>query len=187
MILTDREIQIAIENNLITIEPPPAERAFSSTTVDLTLDPLLSVFKDGMAGIEEAIDPTHPEFDHERALAKFTDQIAIPSDGYLFRPRELVLAWTREYIDLKYTARLAARIEGKSSLARLGVGVHITAPTIHAGFDGRIRLEMVNHGKIPVRLKAGMRICQLVFETTLGTPVGGQKSRFRGQTTANRG
>jgi len=187
MILTGREIQIAIENRLITIDPPPDSKAFSSTTVDLTLDPLLSVFVDGQAGIEETIDPTHPDYDHDRVLAKFTQQITIPAEGFVFRPNHLVLAWTREYIDLKFTARLAARVEGKSSLARLGVGVHITAPTIHAGFDGRIRLEMMNHGKIPVRLKAGMRICQLVFEATLGTPDSGQKSRFAGQDPSRRG
>jgi len=84
MILTGREIQIAIENRLITIDPPPDSKAFSSTTVDLTLDPLLSVFVDGQAGIEETIDPTHPDYDHDRVLAKFTQQIAIPAEGLFF-------------------------------------------------------------------------------------------------------
>ncbi|MEZ5888805.1 MAG: hypothetical protein R3D52_00230 [Xanthobacteraceae bacterium] len=59
--------------------------------------------------------------------------------------------------------------------------VHITAPTIHAGFDGRIRLEMVNHGKIPIRLRPGMRICPLIFEQTLGTPEKGYQGQFSGQ------
>jgi dCTP deaminase len=61
-------------------------------------------------------------------------------------------------------------VEGKSSLARLGLGVHITAPTIHSGFGNSIRLEIINHGAVPIRLRAGMRICQIVFELTLGTP-----------------
>ena len=60
----------------------------------------------------------------------------------------------------------------------------LTAPTIHAGFDGHIRLEMVNHGKVPIRLRVGMRICQLIFEQTLGTPDKGYKGQFSGQGAA---
>ncbi|MBZ0230531.1 MAG: dCTP deaminase, partial [Bauldia sp.] len=86
-----------------------------------------------------------------------------------------------EYIDLKTDSRLAGRVEGKSSLARLGLGIHLTAPTIHSGFKGRIRLEMVNHGAMPIKLRAGMRICQLIFETTLGTPQRGYSGQFLGQ------
>jgi dCTP deaminase len=93
----------------------------------------------------------------------------------------MVLGWTAEHIDLKIDARLAARVEGKSSLARLGLGIHITAPTIHSGFNGRIRLEMINHGTFPVRIRTGMRICQLIFEITLGTPARGYKGQFLGQ------
>ena len=84
---------------------------------------------------------------------------------------------------LRESPRLAARVEGKSSLGRLGLGVHITAPTIHAGFNGRIRLEIINHGSLPIRLRAGMRICQLIFEQTLGTPEKGYSGRFVGQNT----
>ena len=103
-------------------------------------------------------------------------------NGYQFSPKKLILGWNKEYIDLKITSRLAARIEGKSSLARLGLSVHLTAPTIHAGFKGRIRLEMINHGPIPIRLRPGMPVCQLIFETTLGTPNRGYSGQFIGQT-----
>lgn len=108
-------------------------------------------------------------------------------EGYEFKPGHMVLAWTREYVELKYQSRIAARVEGKSSLARLGIGIHLTAPTIHAGFAGQIRLEMVNHNKLPVKLRVGMKICQLIFEQTLGTPVRGYEGRFSGQTTAKKG
>lgn len=181
MILTDREIQIALEHGSILIDPPPDERAYSSTSVDLTLDSSLSIFKESPSGIETAVDPGALNFNHEKALAALLSPITIGDDGYLFAPNRLVLAWTREYIELKAHARLAARVEGKSSLARLGIAVHITAPTIHAGFEGQIRLEMYNHGKVPLRLRAGMRICQLIFEQTLGVPVQGYKGRFSGQ------
>lgn len=59
----------------------------------------------------------------------------------------------------------------------------MTAPTIHAGYNGQIRLEMVNYGASPIRLKPGMRICQLVFEVTLGTPQKGYQGQFAGQTS----
>ena len=187
MILTDREIQIALEKKSIIIDPPPVDKAFSSTSVDLTLDPILSVFKDGMDGLDRVVDPSHQNFDHDATLAELTDSVTIPTDGYIFKPNHLILAWTKEYLNLKNDIRIAARVEGKSSLARLGIGVHVTAPIIHAGFDGRIRLEMINHGKIPVKLRGGMRICQLVFETTLGTPDRGYSGRFSGQNINRKG
>ena len=78
-------------------------------------------------------------------------------------------------------ARVAARVEGKSSLARLGLAVHVTAPTIHAGFEGQSQLEVINHGRLPIRLRAGMAICQLIFEQTLGFPEIGYGGQFSGQ------
>ena len=119
-------------------------------------------------GIDKIIDPTNPKFRSDDVVKELTDSQEIDSEeGFILTPQVLILGWTKEYIDLK-ESRLAARVEGKSSLARLGLSVHMTAPTIHAGFDGRIRLEIVNHGEIPVRLKSDMRICQLIFEQTFG-------------------
>jgi dCTP deaminase len=77
--------------------------------------------------------------------------------------------------------KYAARVEGKSSLSRIGLAIHITAPTIHAGYDGHIRLELVNNGPLPIRLRVGMPICQLIFEQTLGTPDKGYHGQFAGQ------
>jgi dCTP deaminase len=188
MILTDREIQIALESQALIIEPRPSETSFSSTSVDLTLDQPVSIYKDPTAGIGQCVDPMTIGFNHEEVVASLTTQIEIdPSSGYEFKPGTLLLAWTREYIELKTNSKIAARVEGKSSLARLGIGVHITAPVIHAGFAGQVRLEMLNHGKLPVKLRVGMKICQLVFEQTTGTPVMGYKGRFSGQTTDQKG
>jgi dCTP deaminase len=72
-------------------------------------------------------------------------------------------------------------VEGKSSLARLGLMVHMTAPTIHAGFVGQIQLEMYNLGPYDIVVAAGMRICQLIFELSLGTPAKGYVGQFAGQ------
>lgn len=184
MILTDREIRIYIERDLITVDPRPADEAYQSSSVDLTLDSVISLFKEATPGIEQVIDPTNAKYKSEDIIKELTVSHEIDrSEGFLLKKHNLILAWTREYIDLK-ESRLAARVEGKSGLARLGLAVHVTAPTIHAGFDGRIRLEVVNHGNLPIRLKPGMRICQLIFEQTWGTPEKGYSGQFSGQRVA---
>jgi deoxycytidine triphosphate deaminase len=114
-----------------------------------------------------------------------TSELLLPTckrRGYVLEPQAFILGWTREDIQLPVNSRLAARVEGKSSLARIGLGVHITAPTIHAGFKGPIQLEICNHGSLRVRLRPKMRVCQLILEQTLGNPVKGYKGQFYGQT-----
>ncbi len=179
MILTDREIKIAIARGQIKIDPPPKDNsAFSSTALDLTLDPTITIFNDTVTGVEQSIDPTIADFYFDAAIRQVSRNFQIPPEGFLLKPRQLILAWTTEYVRLNIESKIAARVEGKSSLARLGIMVHLTAPTIHAGFPGRIRLEMINQGPIAVRLRAGMRICQLIFETTLGTPEKAYSGQF---------
>ncbi len=183
MILTDREIKIYIERGLITVEPRPPQVAYQSSSIDLTLDPDISLFKEVASGIDMIIDPTHADFKSDVVVKELTTSFSIdPQAGYPLTRHTMILAWTKEYIDLK-ESRLAARVEGRSSLARIGLSIHMTAPTIHAGFEGRIRLEIVNHGHRPVRLKPGMRICQLIFEQTFGTPEKGY-GQFQGQSAA---
>jgi len=184
VILTDREIRLSIAKGLIIIDPAPDEKAFSSTAVDLTLDEHIAELREGEGGLEQAIDPGHKDFKPEKTLELVSKKLTIPAEGYLLKPDLLVLAWTKEYVNLVPHNRVAARVEGKSSLARFGLGIHVTAPTIHAGFDGHIRLEMVNHGKLPIRLRPNMRICQLIFEQTLGTPEKGYQGQFSGQTAS---
>ncbi|MBM3488119.1 MAG: dCTP deaminase [Alphaproteobacteria bacterium] len=166
---------------MITVDPAPPPDAYSSTSIDLTLDPLLSIFKDNAPGIEQIVDPASATSGADSIVQQLTEKHEIGEAGRASTPRRLVLAWTREYVNLKFDARLAARVEGKSSLSRLGLAVHVTAPTIHSGFDGRIRLEIINHGPLPIRLRSGMRICQLIFEQTLGTPERGYRGQFSGQ------
>jgi dCTP deaminase len=76
---------------------------------------------------------------------------------------------------------LAARVEGKSGLSRIGLGVHVTAPIIHTGFSDTIQLEIINHGPMLIRLRPGLPICQLVFELTLGMPDKAYEGQFLGQ------
>src|SRR5262249_52326897 len=147
----------AIERRLIQITPPPDELAYSSTSVDLKLDPSITRFKKNLSYLPRAIDVTHQDYDYDTALDELSTTSPIEETGFELPPKELVLGWTAEYINIPTDARLAARVEGKSSLARIGIGVHLTAPTIHAGFKGQIRLEIVNHGPVPIILKPGMR------------------------------
>ena len=94
-------------------------------------------------------------------------------------PRRLVLEYTREYIELPPT--LAARIEGKSGPARRGLMVHLTAPTVQAGWHGQLQLEMYNVGPATLLLTPGTAICQLILEqVTDPQRYGGQ---FQGQGT----
>ena len=182
MILTDREIRIAIKQKQIVIDPEPTDEAFASTSVDLTLSNKVLVFKGSTTG-GEAIDPGVPGYDYKALQPTLMDEVDIEQSTFNLNRGLLLLGWTSEHVDLKILSRLAARVEGKSSLARIGLGVHITAPTIHAGFAGTIQLEMINHGPLPIRLRKGMRICQLIFETTLGVPEKGYSGQFAGQTT----
>lgn len=185
MILTDREIRNSLAAGLFEITPRPVPEAYSSTTVDLTLSPIIRVFKkDDVAGLTKTIDPSVPGYDVIKLIKMLTDAQTIPADGYLLPRHELLLAWTAETVDLKDHCRIGARIEGKSSLARVGLEVHVTAPIIHTGFRAQIQLEIINHGPIPICLKPGMRICQLIFEQTLGMPDKAYKGQFLGQTAS---
>lgn len=105
-----------------------------------------------------------------------------PNDGYVLKGKHSILAWTRERVQLHEHGRVSARVEGKSSLARLGLAIHVTAPTIHCGFKApSIQLEIINHEPLPIRLRIGMPICQLIFEQTLGMPETAYKGQFADQ------
>lgn len=191
MILSDREIKAALGREAIRITPRPPDERISSTSVDLTLDVELRVWRPPPGGVSLAFSPADAEFNYAAVVAAHSAVVRIPDDGYLFNPREFVLGWTVEKLQLPHRSRLAARVEGKSSLARLGLGVHVTAPTIHAGFgfkDGdpafagnSIQLEIFHVGPVPIRLKRGMAICQLILEEVHGTPDKGYSGRFHEQ------
>jgi dCTP deaminase len=182
VILTDREIQSYLSDGLIEIKPSPSLDAYASTSVDLRLGDFLHIFKERTPGVEAAIDPTVAGYDVRELINRETDKLTIPTDGYVLKGKTLVLGWTKESINLCGKGRVAARVEGKSSLARIGLAVHVTAPTIHAGFAAAsIQLEIINHGPLPIRIKAGMAICQLIFEQTSGIPEKEYKSQFSGQ------
>jgi dCTP deaminase len=165
LILTDREIQVAIETSQIVVKPLPDASCFSSTSLDLKLSQSIQVWKASIgAGVkQEIVEPGAKGYSFTEFAKKFSESRNISAKGHVLEPGGFILGWTKEEVELPINSRIAARVEGKSSLARLGVGIHITAPTIHAGFKGSIQLEICNHGRFRVRLVSGMPVCQLIF------------------------
>jgi dCTP deaminase len=115
-------------------------------------------------------------------LAQNCEHVEIPGAGYALERQLFLLGRTQERVTLPIEGGLAARIEGKSSFARCGLLIHFTAPTVHAGFDGTLTLEMINLGNAGIMLYEGMPIAQLILETVFGNPEA-HPSQFQGQTT----
>jgi dCTP deaminase len=189
VILSDREIKLALERGLVRITPLPGPRAWSSTAVDLGLASELTVWEPPAGRNRRLIfSPGDADFSYPETLKKYGRSFDIPGEGFVLEPGRFVLGWTVEKIQIPHRSRLAARVEGKSTLARLGLGIHVTAPTIHAGFGysqqdpsfpgNAIQLEIWNIAPIPIRLKTGMAICQLIFEEVHGTPEKGYEGLF---------
>ena len=184
MIYSDAEIRAAIHNGHIKIEPRPHLDNYTTTAVDLTLG---TEFYEWQCpeedGTEFSIDPAHKGFNYKSISAKYLKPAETHRGSHVLQPGRFILGLTRERIELPIGSHLAARVEGRSTLARLGIGIHITAPPIHAGFRGRITLEITNQGGIPIRLCPGLRICQLIFEQVYGTPSADMTGIFQDQQT----
>ncbi|HSI72733.1 MAG TPA: dCTP deaminase [Fimbriimonas sp.] len=183
MVLTDKDIVAALDSKDLIIDPRPSETSFSSTSVDLTLGKNLQLWNPPPPdGVEpQIVVPSNAGFNCTKVIKACTTLTDISGGGFVMEPGTFLLAWTEEYVELPNTSHVAARVEGKSSMARLGIGVHITAPTIHAGFTGEIQLEVFNVGPNRVRLTPGMRICQLIFERTSGAADQPYAGQFSGQ------
>jgi len=156
MILSDKDIIRFMEQGLISIDPPPnLDEQLGPCSVDLRLGSEFQVFEHSRwpyVDVRAHFDP-----------ATIMRTVSV-SDGEVFviQPGELVLATTIESITLPPT--LLGRLEGRSSLGRLGIIVHGTAPRFDPGWSGRAVMELGNIGRIPVGLYPGMRICSMTFE-----------------------
>lgn len=159
MILSDRDIKKYIQSGKIKISPKPDfNEALGPSSLDLRLGNTFRVFNHSTIPV---IDP----FKTEKGI---TTEIAVsPKKPFILHPGEFVLAVTKERIELP--ADISGRLEGRSSLGRLGIVVHSTAGSINAGFRGTLTLELANMGRIPVMLYPNMRICAVAFEM-LSTP-----------------
>lgn len=188
MVLCDSEIRVALAHGDLVIDPAPPPEHISTSAVDLTLDnTFLRWDISSSAGLQHRIDPSDRGFSIPALRAHLEKVPDEQGGGVLIKPREFLLGMTRERVSLPNESRLAARVEGRSSLARLGLCVHLTAPTIHAGWEGPITLEMVNHGPFEILLRPGLAICQLIIEQVFGTPSAAFQSVFQGQTDPSGG
>lgn len=199
MILCDREIEAALRLGHIIIDPDPSPSHFSSTAIDLTLDSVLMRWREPAPSTTGLPTKYHVVRPHDSGFSvkgltedhRYAEKFSIPPEGFVLEPRSFILGFTEQQIYLPHKSRIAGRVEGKSSLARVGVGVHVTAPTIHAGFGLNeknrekpglpIQLEIFNLGGFGVTLDPRMRICQLILEEVREAPSKGYEGQFSSQ------
>lgn len=176
MLLSDGEILLAAQNGDLAIDPFPPRSRIQPASIDLRLDSRIW-FQQGADAAGIQLDPE--ELDVDDYIRRYAREIDIAStDGFLLRPGTFVIGKTLETVSL--SNRLSGRVEGRSRLARLGVGVHITAPKIDPGFHNQITLEIFHLGPASVRISNGMTICTLLVEP-LGHPAGeGYHGIFQG-------
>lgn len=156
MVLSDRDIKRAIKNRRIVITPQPdLKLALGSCSIDLRLGNTFRVFEHSKYSY---IDPSKKDYSNE-----ITRKVIVKNGGeFVMQPGDFVLAMTLERV--KLPDNIMGRLEGRSSLGRLGIVVHSTASIFDAGWDGKCVLELGNLGRMAVKLTPGMRICAMSFE-----------------------
>lgn len=174
MILSDRTIREQLAAGRIVIEPlDPAD--IQPSSVDLRLDRYFRVFR----------NHTMRVIDVRQDQEELTELVEIGAqDAFILHPGEFVLGSTAERV--KVPDDLVARLEGKSSLGRLGLLIHSTAGFVDAGWDGYLTLELSNVANLPITLYPGMKIGQISFlamTTPADAPYGSASvgSKYQGQ------
>ncbi len=180
MILSDIQIREAFATGRIALDPAPSDTQFAPSSIDLHAGREFRRWKSLDVAL---VEPVKLSSVNLQTLAKWLENLPTQADGsVIIAPGAFVLAQTKEKISLPHDSRLAARVEGRSSYPRLGLVVHMTAPTIHAGFSGTIVLEMMNFGPFPLVIEPEKtRICQLIFEELGSAPSGKVQTAFQNQ------
>jgi dCTP deaminase len=162
MKLSDHDIIKKLQKGDINIDPMPDSSKIKGISVDLRLDNKFRVFNDHTAPY---IDLSGPSNEMQKIMDTIMgDEIIIPEgEAFFLHPGELALAATFESVTIP--DYLVGWLDGRSSLARLGLMVHVTAHRIDPGWHGQIVLEIFNSGKLPLALRPGMDICAINFET----------------------
>ena len=162
MILSDRDIRRALEEGRIRIDPmPDLSTSLGSVSIDFRLGTTFMVFEHSR---HSYIDPRQPQSigDAMRTIE------CSPEEPFMMQPGDFALASTVESLELPDD--LLGRLEGRSSIARLGITVHSTAAVFEPGWIGTATMELSNLGRMPVALYPGMRICSFTFQQ-LSSPV----------------
>ncbi|MGH9027061.1 MAG: dCTP deaminase [Acidimicrobiia bacterium] len=174
MILSDRTIMEEIKAGRIVIEPFD-ENAVQPSSVDLRVDRYFRVFR----------NDTTPFIDPKVQQEDLTEMVEVPEESrFVLHPGELVLASTYERVAI--ADDLAARLDGKSSLGRMGLLIHSTAGWADPGWDGHLTLELSNVANLPIAIYPGMKIGQISFlqmSTAARHPYGSAEtgSKYQGQ------
>jgi dCTP deaminase len=174
MLLSDGDIKRQIEAGRIGLEPLNME-LLQPSSMDVRLDRFFRLFDNHKYPY---IDPREQQDDLTRFVEVASDE------AFILHPGEFVLGSTYEYVSLPDD--IAARLEGKSSLGRLGLLTHSTAGFVDPGFQGHVTLELSNAATLPIKLWPGMKIGQLCFfqlSSASENPYGSEKygSRYQGQ------
>jgi dCTP deaminase len=175
MVLADRTIRRLIAAGRVRIDPFD-DALVQPSSVDVRVDRFFRVFRNAR----------YPYIDVKEPMEDLTELVEINDDApFILHPGEFVLGSTLERISLPDD--LVARLEGKSSLGRLGLLIHSTAGFIDPGWDGHVTLELSNVANLPITIYVGMKIGQLSFvqmtepsESPYGST--GLGSKYKGQT-----
>ena len=179
-VLSDRDIRASIEAGQVVIRPyDPADLQPSS--VDLHLDHSFRVFRNNR----------YPFIDVRQKQPDLTELLTVSADEpFILHPGEFVLGQTLEWVELPND--LVARLEGKSSLGRLGLLIHSTAGYVDPGWKGNLTLELSNVANLPIALYFGMKIGQISFfrmtspvDRPYGSPSLGSKYQGQSEPTAS--
>ena len=175
MLLSDRDIKAEIDNGRVVLDPWDPEMVQPSS-IDVRLDKYFRLFDNHKYPY---IDPAAEQPDLTRLV-----EVGPEEDRFVLHPGEFVLGSTLEAVSLPDD--LAARVEGKSSLGRLGLLTHATAGFVDPGFSGHVTLELSNVATLPIMLYPGMKIGQLCFfrlSSPVENPYGSAKygSHYQGQ------
>jgi len=174
VILSDRDLLAEINKGSIIIEPfDPA--CVQPSSIDVKVSNLFRVFRNHSAAV----------LDVKKDLTDLMELVEVPEgEAFMLHPGEFALGSTLERVGVPNN--LVARVEGKSSLGRLGLVIHSTAGFIDAGFDGHVTLELANLANLPITLYPGMKIGQISF-ITMTSPAekpygsGAHGSKYQGQ------
>ncbi|MEG9482428.1 dCTP deaminase [Mannheimia sp. HC-2023] len=165
MRLCDIDIKRYLDEGIISITPRPSDDKISGATADVRLGNSFRIFREHNTPY---IDLSGPREEVTAQLNKvMSDEIIIGDDeAFFLHPGDLALATTLESVSLP--ANIVGWLDGRSSLARLGLMVHVTAHRIDPGWEGKIVLEFFNAGKLPLALRPNMAIGALSFEILSG-------------------
>jgi dCTP deaminase len=184
LIYCDHHIEKAIKEGRLRVDPTPDPSQYDSSALNLHVGNDFRQWKPDLKikATTHRIDLDNIDLED---LIGFTDPLLPDNNGLVvIAPGSFVLVRTREYVDLPIKSKLAARVEGRSRMARLGLTAHITAPTIHAGFRGKIVLEILNHGPFHIEIRPNTSmLSQLIIEEVSAIPKRLVTSTFSEQST----